>query len=181
MSLESGACPPTEAQGKLSINVPQERRELSKQEFADLANSTLREFGTTILTNLYQTIRDGDGKEVLGTVSERGSETEIALESNSEHMLVNICDRNKLPVYIIGEHHTYRTPESNGVEIKHIIFSDALDDTREYEQGGQGHQGLPAPLWAVSSIFSLEGQPVAGVIVNLKEKKENLSLQKELV
>lgn len=174
---ESGNRPSQEgSQGELPINVPQERRELSEQEFADLANRVVREFGISSINAFYQTIRDGRGKEILGTVSERGAETEINLESGSEHMFVNILDTNKVPVYVIGEHRTYKTPESNGIERKHISFFDALDDTREYEQGGEGNQGLPAPLWAVGSIYRLEdGHPVAGIIANLKEKKMYVS------
>lgn len=169
---ESGARP---SQGELNIDVPKGTKELSTQEFAALAYKSLREYATKSIATFYQTIRDGFGKEILGTVPESGSETEIALESGSEHMFVNTCDTNKLPLYIIGEHHTYKTPLSNGIDPKHIAFSDALDNTREYEQGEQGHQGLPAPLWSVASIYTLEGQPVAGVIANLKEKKVYVS------
>ena len=170
---ESGANLPEAAQAEFPMRGL--AKELSKQEFAETAERTLREYGVASILTFYRTIREGRGKEILGTVSERGSETEIGLESNTEHMFVNMCNANQLPVFIIGEHHSYKSPQTNGIEPKHIALFDALDDTREYEQGGQGQQGLPAPLWTAGSIYSLEGNPVVGIIVNMKEKKMYVS------
>lgn len=169
MTFKEGEKP---IQGDLGLTVS---KELSEQEFADVANRVVREYGKNSIATFYQVIRGGHGKEILGTVSERGTETEISLESNTEHMFVNTCNANDLPVYVVGEHHSYKSPQSNESEPKHIAFFDALDDTREYEQGGNGHQGLPAPLWTVGSIYSLEGQPVVGIIANMKEKKMYIS------
>jgi hypothetical protein len=167
--LESGSNLPEAAQAEFSMRGL--AKELSEQEFSERAERVAREYGTTSISTFYQIIREGRGKEVLGTVSERGSETEIALESSTEHMFVNICNANGLPVYVIGEHHSYKSPQHNGIEPKHISYFDALDDTREFEQGGPGQQGLPAPLWTVGSFYNLEGKPIAGVIANMKERK----------
>lgn len=171
---QNGAVQPTPVeQGEFSLDLPK-KVELSEQEFIDKANFVVREFGIKAVNTFYQTVREGRGKEILGTVSQRGDETEIALESNIEHMFANICDANKLPVYVISEHHEYKSPKANGENLgepKHIAFVDPIDDTREYEQGGNAHQGLPAPLWTVASIYSLDGKPVSGIIGNLKEKK----------
>jgi fructose-1,6-bisphosphatase/inositol monophosphatase family enzyme len=150
-------------------------KELSEKEFAELANKTLREFGINVIKTFYQTVKEGRSKEILGTVAQRGDETEIALESNIEHMFVGACASGKLPVHIIGEHYDYQSHGEGNQEIKHVAFVDAIDDTREYEQGGNNHQGLPAPLWSVASIYSLDEKPVAGVIANLKEKKVYLA------
>lgn len=170
---------PPERQGQLPINVPKEARELSEQEFATVAERVMRDFGTNAISTFYQTIRDGGGKEILGTVSQRGTEEEIALESSLEHMFVNTCDVNKLPVVIIGEHHEYRSPKANGeanhIEPTHIGYFDAADNTRQYLQGGQGQQGLPVSLWSVGFIYTLDGRPIAGVIANLKENSMYLS------
>lgn len=152
-----------------SFVLPKKHVELSEQENADLVGLVMREYGTKSIDTFYQTVRNGQGKEVLGKVSERGEEKEIALESNLEHMFVNICDEHKLPTYIIGEHHSYRTPLSNGIEPRNVTLVDSLDDTRENEQGDLGHPGLPAPLWTGGFTYDLEGKPIAGVMANLKE------------
>lgn len=152
------------------LNLSLSKDELLEQEFTDRAALVARDYGEKSISTFYLGIREGQGKEVLGTVPESGAETEIALESNNEHMFVNICDTHKLPVHIIGEHHSYKTPLSNGVDPKHIAFIDSLDDTRELEQGGPGKPGLPAPLWTATGFYSLEGKPLVGMIANLKEK-----------
>jgi hypothetical protein len=154
-------------QSELGLGVS---RELSEQEFTDRASVVVREYGTKSINTFYLGIRKGFNKEVLGTVPESGAETEIALESNNEHMFVNTCDGYGLPTYILGEHHSYKTPLSNGIDPKHIAFLDSIDDTREFEQGGLGVRGLPAPLWTSASLYSLEGKPLVGMIANLKEK-----------
>jgi hypothetical protein len=162
-----GAVPgPLREDQELSLS----KEEFAEQEFVDKAVLAAREYGTKSIETFYRGIRKGDYKEVLGTVPESGTETEIALESNNEHMFVNICDAHKLPLFIIGEHHSYKTPLSNGINPGYISFIDSLDDTRELEQGGLGNRGLPAPLWTNASFYNLEGKPLVGMIANLKEK-----------
>lgn len=169
--VEQAPLVPQEAQGKLEINIPVVPKELSEQEFTDLANRTFLEFGKNVIFSFYGPIRRGEQKEPVGEVSQRPGEKEIVLEAGIEHAFVNACQRNGLPVIIIGEHHNYISPSSNGhsIERKHIALIDAADDTSEYIQG------LPAPLWTVVSIYSLDGKPVAAINVNLKERKMHIA------
>jgi fructose-1,6-bisphosphatase/inositol monophosphatase family enzyme len=168
--MGSGAAPEDLA---LSLSAEQ----FKEQEFVAKATLIARQYGESSVTSFYKGIRDGRGKEILGTVPESGAETEIALESNYEHAFANMCDAYGVPLYIIGEHHIYKTPRSNGVEPENVAFIDPLDDTREFEQGGQNNPGLPAPLWTNACFYSIEGKPLVGVIANLKEKYMYISTE----
>lgn len=135
------------------------REELSRREITARSIRVLTAYGESSLKRLRPMVREGRGKEDMGTVRYRPGEVQHSIDLMGEALLASLVREEKLPTEIIGENNT--NIPIRGIETLVYMPIDPLDNTSPYVRG------LDTPPYSVVGAFDRNRNHIGGVIVDI--------------
>ncbi len=106
------------------------------------------------------------GTKTVGEVEGRPDDDEIEIDRVGEENFKSIVYSGRYPIRVTSEHSEYGPL----IGFKIRVSQDPLDNSSQYKRG------LPTPVFSCLSEYDLEGNPLGGVTVNIREGKVYLSI-----
>ncbi len=106
------------------------------------------------------------GTRTIGAVEGRPDDDEIEIDSVGEENFKSIVKNNRYPIRVNSEHSSYGP--QRGIKIR--AAQDPYDNSSQYKRR------LPVPVFSCLSEYDLDGNPVGGTIVNIRDAKVYLSI-----
>ncbi len=136
--------------------------ELSRREVLLKTNNLTELYARRSINILHAPVKEGLGKEVLGSVEGRPEDEQLGIDSYGEHILTNLIRESLLPAYVFGEHNNYDFAGGN----PRVFFAiDSFDNTSQYKRG------LDTTPYSVLAAYHPDGRPMAATAADLKDRK----------
>lgn len=120
------------------------------------------------LPELHKRVLRGEGRRVTGIVQGRPDDSKIEIDTFGERVVERIILRDNLPIRVYSEHADPFIGAVKRAKIKGGM--DPFDNSSQYLRG------LPTPVFSCFSEYNSRGNPLAGVVADLRAAKVYLSI-----
>jgi len=154
---------PEQEQGTGKLPLPD-----TKEEVMERTHMVLSAYGEKALEALREMVKKGEGRTVIATVKDRPEDEQLGIDAIGEHVLSGLVRDFNLPAVIKGEHNNYRSENLNDLKpgVPHAILPiDSFDNSSQYKRD------LDTPPYTAVSAFFSDGEPIGGVIGDIKDNK----------
>lgn len=138
--------------------------EWTKERLITVTNELLSTYAETSIDRLHTMVRRGLGREVLGSVPNRPEDEQLWIDTAGENILSNLVRDARLPSLILGEHNNYKHFNTDNGSPYVVFPIDSFDNTSQYKRG------LDTPPYTVVGAFFPDGEPIGGIVGNIKDK-----------